>query len=73
MTRVLRGASGALVALALMAGSTATTPASVAGKPNCLATPCPPPPNHSAADVDGAAQAGDGYHSLVAAARGRTV
>ncbi|HZO25717.1 MAG TPA: hypothetical protein VFH48_06950 [Chloroflexota bacterium] len=60
MRRVLRGVSGALVALALMAGSTAMTPASVAGKPNCLATPCPPPENRSAADVDGSARPRDG-------------
>ena len=58
MTGVLRGVSGALVALALVAGSTAMAPGGVAGKPNCQTLPCPPPTNGSAADMDGSARPG---------------
>ena len=66
MTWIKRTTTGALVALAVMLGSVTMATASVAGKPNCLATPCPPPENRSAADLDASVQPVDGHHSLVA-------
>jgi hypothetical protein len=42
--QVQRTVVGMVAALALAIGSVTSTPASVAGKPNGLAVPCPPPP-----------------------------
>ncbi len=59
MVQIQRTAVGAAMALALVLGGVTVAYVEALGKPNCLTLPCPPPEDHSRADVDQASLAGD--------------
>jgi hypothetical protein len=61
MTQIRRTIVGATAALAIVLSSVTTAQADAAGKPNCLALPCPPPTNQRVAPSDASTVRGDAH------------